>query len=263
MDQPGGRAYQKRIPFENGEFVFDMGPTVLTVPHFIEELFSLDKSQNQFEIPDYPNEITNENTKKYLEIVPILPFYRIYFEDKTYFDYDGDYEHTKKQILELTGSEEEVRGYEKFHSDSKKVFEKGFLELGYAHFENPFDLIKILPDLLQLDVIRNLFSYARKYFNHPKTQFIFSFETLLIGGNPLTIPALYVMIHFVEKTWGIHYATGGTGNLVRAFEKKFTELGGKIEYQAEVEEILLENKDIVLTTDEAISEIEKLEEGLL
>ena len=47
-----------------------------------------------------------------------------------------------------------------------------------------------------------------------------------MGGNPLSVPAIYAMIHFVEKTWGIHYAMGGTGALVRAFVRKFEELGG-------------------------------------
>ena len=48
------------------------------------------------------------------------------------------------------------------------------------------------------------------------------------------------MIHFVEKTWGIHYVMGGTGALVQAYVKKFQELGGVIEYNAEVAEIMVE-----------------------
>ena len=71
-------------------------------------------------------------------------------------------------------------------------------------------------------------------------QRVFSFETLLVGGNPLKVPAIYSMIHFVEKTWGIHYVMGGTGALVQAYVKKFQELGGVIEYNAEVAEIMVE-----------------------
>ena len=46
----GGRAYVRR---EQG-FVFDMGPTVLTVPHFIEELFSLERDHAMLTAPDFP-----------------------------------------------------------------------------------------------------------------------------------------------------------------------------------------------------------------
>ena len=66
---------------------------------------------------------------------------------------------------------------------------------------------------------------------------MFSFETLLVGGNPLKVPAIYAMIHFVEKTWGIHYVKGGTGALVRAFVRKFEELGGALRYGARVAQI--------------------------
>jgi phytoene desaturase len=66
---------------------------------------------------------------------------------------------------------------------------------------------------------------------------VFSFEPLLIGGNPLSVPAIYAMIHFVEKTWGIHFAMGGTGALVRALVRKFEDLGGAMRYNAEVKRI--------------------------
>ena len=95
-------------------------------------------------------------------------------------------------------------------------------------------MLKVVPDLMKLDAVRTLFSFTSKYFQNPKMQQVFSFETLLIGGNPLSVPAIYAMIHFVEKTWGIHYALGGTGALVRAFVTKFEELGGVIEYGAGV-----------------------------
>ena len=100
-------------------------------------------------------------------------------------------------------------------------------------------MLKVVPDLMRLDAVRTLFSFTSKYFKSPKLRQVFSFETLLVGGNPLSVPAIYAMIHFVEKTWGIHYAMGGTGALVRAFVQKFEELGGRIEYGQGVEEILV------------------------
>ncbi len=243
LDAPGGRAYVRKAQ----GFTFDMGPTVITVPHFIEELFSLKRGYSNLSEPDYPPSVLGEekriksgvsggtNTSKYVTLVPILPFYRIYFDDNTFFDYDGDPVTTREQIRQL--APEDLDGYERFHTDAKAIFERGFLELGYTYFGNMGSMFKVLPDLLKLDAVRTLFSFAKKYFKNPKMQQVFSFETLLVGGNPLNVPAIYAMIHFVEKTWGIHFAMGGTGALVQGFVKKFEELGGVIRYNSEVKKI--------------------------
>ncbi len=251
LDAPGGRAYQKRVATPEGEYVFDMGPTVITVPHFIEELFRLQVGQADLGPDDFPAEVRAAErvregnsggpaTSRYVQLRPILPFYRIYFDDGTYFDYDGDPDSTRLQIATL--APEDSVGYERFHEDARAIFERGFLELGYTHFGDMAAMLKVVPDLMKLDAVRTLFGFASKYFSNPKMQQVFSFETLLVGGNPLSVPAIYAMIHFVEKTWGIHYALGGTGALVRAFVQKFEELGGQIRYEAEVEQILTEGR---------------------
>lgn len=243
LGAPGGRAYVRKAD----GFTFDMGPTVITVPHFIEELFRLEPGQPHLSEPDFPASILGDDqrlkagtsggphTSRYVQIVPILPFYRIYFDDGTFFDYDGDPTNTRVQIQAL--APEDLQGYERFHRDAKAIFERGFLELGYTHFGDLGTMLGVVPDLLQLDAVRTLFSFAKKYFKNPKMQQVFSFETLLVGGNPLSVPAIYAMIHFVEKTWGIHFAMGGTGALVRGFVRKFEELGGQLRYHAEVAKI--------------------------
>jgi phytoene desaturase len=252
LDAPGGRAYQKRVAAHEqsdagGEYVFDMGPTVITVPHFIEELFSLELGKAGLGPDDFPQQVRQAEriregnsggpaTSRYVQLRPILPFYRIYFDDGSYFDYDGDPESTRRQVREL--APEDSAGYERFHTDARAIFERGFLELGYTHFGDMATMLKVVPDLMKLDAVRTLFGFASKYFSNPKMQQVFSFETLLVGGNPLSVPAIYAMIHFVEKTWGIHYAMGGTGALVRALVQKFEELGGTVRYGADVEQIL-------------------------
>ena len=246
LDAPGGRAYVRKAD----GFVFDMGPTVLTVPHFIEELFSLEKDAAALGEPDFPNEImdpdarikegitSGPNTSKYVKIIPILPFYRIYFDDGTYFDYDGDPESTRRQIEAI--EPDDLEGYERFHNAARDIFERGFIELGYTYFGDIFSMLKVVPDLVKLDAVRPLFSFVKRYFKSPKLQQVFSFEPLLVGGNPLKVPAIYAMIHFVEKTWGIHFAMGGTGALVNGFVRKFEELGGTMQYDSEVAKIDVE-----------------------
>ncbi|MBT9311690.1 phytoene desaturase family protein [Leptothoe kymatousa] len=244
LDAPGGRGYVRRAD----GFTFDMGPTVITVPHFIEELFSLERDQADLTSPDFPDGIVDEskriksgitsgpNTSRYVKIVPVLPFYRIYFDDGTFFDYDSDPENTQRQILEL-GEPGDWEGYQRFHTAAKAVFDRGFLELGYTHFGTVGDMLRVVPELLKLDAVRSLFSFTSKYFKSDKLRQVFSFEPLLVGGNPLSVPGIYAMIHFVESTWGIHFAMGGTGALVSGFVKKFEDLGGKVIYNSKVEKI--------------------------
>ena len=108
-------------------------------------------------------------------------------------------------------------------------------------------MLSVLPDLLKLDAVRNLFSFTSKYFSNEKLRQVFSYETLLIGGNPFSVPAIYAMIHFVEKTWGVHYVMGGTGELVNGMVKKFEELGGCIRFDAEVASIKVDERDSIFS----------------
>lgn len=248
LDGPGGRAYVRRAQ----GFTFDMGPTVITVPHFIEELFALERGQPNLHLPDFPDAVLAPGashdrrtdrtaTSKYVEIIPITPFYRIYFDDGTFFDYDGDREHTRAQIAAIEPGD--LEGYERFHEAARAIFERGFLQLGYTYFGNIGAMLAVIPELLKLDAVRTLFSFTSKYFKSDKLRQVFSFEPLLIGGNPLAVPAIYAMIHFVEKTWGIHFARGGTGALVQGFVRKFEELGGTMRYNSEVARILITGPD--------------------
>ena len=250
LDKPGGRAYVR----EEQGFKFDMGPTVITVPHFIEELFSLERGQHNLEYQDFPESVLTQeriktgisggpNTSKYCEIVPILPFYRIYFDDGTYFDYDGDPQRTREQIEAI--EPRDLEGYERFHQAAEKIFQRGFLELGYTYFADIPTMLKVIPDLFKLDAVRNLFRFTSKYFISSKLRQVFSFETLLVGGNPLKVPAIYAMIHFVEKTWGIHYVKGGTGALITGLLRKFKEMGGEIRFNSEVKKIVTEKPKVL------------------
>jgi len=261
LDAPGGRAYVRKAD----GFTFDMGPTVLTVPHFIEELFSLQQDHAMLGEPDFPPDVLDENvrvrsgvsggpnTSRYVEIIPILPFYRIYFDDGTFFDYDGDPVSTREQITQL--APEDLAGYEAFHEQARAIFQRGFLTLGYTYFGSLGSMLRVVPDLLRLGAVRSLFGLVSKYFKSDKMRQVFSFEPLLVGGNPMKVPAIYAMIHFVEKTWGIHYAKGGTGALVTALVKKFEEMGGQLRVNAPVQRILVENgvaKGVELASGEKI-----------
>jgi phytoene desaturase len=235
----GGRAYVRRA----AGFTFDMGPTVLTVPHFIEELFALERGAPMLDAPDFPAGVLagvrvtdgvsgGPHTSRYVKIVPVFPFYRIYFDDGTFFDYDADPVNVRTQIARLAPGD--LDGYERFQQAALAIFQRGFIELGYTYFGTVASMVRVVPDLLKLGALQPLFTLVKRYFKSDKMRQVFSFEPLLIGGNPLKVPAIYAMIHFVEKTWGVHFAMGGTGALVAALIRKFEELGGAVRLNAEV-----------------------------
>jgi len=242
LDAVGGRAYARHVD----GFTFDMGPTVITVPHFIEELFALEPGAPNLDGPDFPQAVLDAPritrgesggpaTARYVRLDPVLPFYRIRFHDGTHFDYDGDPAHTRAQIRKLAPGD--LAGYERFHADAEAIFKRGFLELGYTHFGDLGSMLRIAPDLARLGAMQPLHDFVAHRMRSEKLRIVFGFEPLLVGGNPLTVPAIYAMIHFVEKTWGVHYARGGTGALVRAFARKFAELGGTLRLNAGVTRI--------------------------
>ncbi len=248
LPDPGGRA---RVHRAQG-FTFDMGPTVITVPPFIEDLFATAPREPRL-YPDFPPEEGLKATRRYLELIPLDPFYRLHFPDGSHFDYVNDPGRIREAIRTL--APEDLPGYEAFEAWAREVFQKGFLELGFTHFGSLLDLLKVAPALLRLDAVRPLYRKVQGFFKDPRLRQVFSFEPLLIGGNPLMVPALYAMIHFVERNWGVWFAKGGTGALVQALVRKLEELGGRIRYQAPVRRILVRDgrvKGVVLEDGEVL-----------
>lgn len=181
LPDPGGRA---RVHRAEG-FTFDMGPTVITVPPLLEDLFATGPGEPRL-YPDFPHWEGLPHTERYVKLVPLDPFYRIHFPDGTHFDYNNDRDHLLSEIRRLAPEDE--AGYLRFEEAARRIFQRGFLELGFTHFGSLLDLLRVAPDLLRLDAVRPLFSFVRKYFKNPKMRRVFSFESLLIGGTPFPCP---------------------------------------------------------------------------
>ena len=218
----GGRA---RV-FKKDGFVFDGGPTVITAPYLINELFELFK----------------KDPKDYIELSPLKIWYQFIFEDKTKFNYSGDEEEMKNQIESL--SKVDVKGYEKLVTFTKKIFDKGFTELADIPFDKPFVMLQQLPALLKLKSYKSVYSLVSSYIQNEKLRRMFSMHPLLVGGNPFTTTSIYGLILYLEKKWGIHYSMGGTGNIIKGLEKLMNEVGVEIIKNSEVNKIILEKNKI-------------------
>ncbi len=205
-DKLGGRAYV----YQQDGFTFDAGPTVITAPFLIDELFALKGC----------------NTSNYVKIVPVDPFYRIEFHDGRSFEYNGDERATEEHIARFAPSD--VQGYRRMIRDAKAVFQKGFVELADRPFLAFSDMIRIAPDLIRLQSHKTVYDFVAGYVKDPLLRRVFSFHPLLVGGNPFQTTSIYALIHHLEREWGVHYAMGGTGALVNGLGRFFQEMGGQI-----------------------------------
>jgi phytoene desaturase len=214
-DQPGGRA---RV-FQRDGFSFDAGPTVITAPHLFDELFDL----------------FGKDRRDYFELAPVDPFYRVVLPDGRRFDYVGDDERLLAQIAEFNPAD--VVGYKKLVEHSRRIFDVGYTELVDADFSRFGDMMRIVPDLVRLRAYKSLYGLVSDYIRDDALRQVFTFQPLLIGGNPFRAPAIYLLIHWLERKWGIHFAMGGTTAIVTGLVRLLGEVGVELRLRAPVERI--------------------------
>jgi phytoene desaturase len=217
-DRPGGRAYV----YEQDGFTFDAGPTIITAPFLIDELY----------------ELAGKKASDYLDIRPVTPFYRIRFHDGRQFDYTGDPEHIVSEVRRFNPGD--VEGYKRFVEKSHAIFDRAFTDLADKPFSNVTDMLKIAPDLVRLKSHQSVYRLVSTYIKDPCLRQVFSFHPLLIGGNPFQSSSIYSMIHYLERKWGVHYAMGGTGAVVTGLVELFQSMGGRLHLDCRAEEICIE-----------------------
>ena len=217
LDKPGGRAYV----FERDGFKFDAGPTIITAPWMIEDIFTT----------------AGAKASDHVQIVPIDPYYNVRFEDGMVFHYNGEREQVLSEIRRFNPADE--AGYEKFFAETEKVFSAG-MSLVDQPFSTVGSMLKVAPKLALLQAQRSVVTFVNKYIKDPRLQQVFSFHPLLIGGNPFQASCLYTLVHTLEQKWGVHFVMGGTGALVRGLLDCFTNIGGTLTLNAEVREIIVD-----------------------
>jgi len=222
-DQPGGRAYVYR---DQG-FIFDAGPTVITAPELLSELFSL----------------AGKSLDRYVDMVPVQPFYRLFWEDGYQFDYSDDVEAIEKQIA--SKSPRDMEGYRNFLRYSEEVFKQGYENLAHVPFLNWWSMASVVPQLVRLEAYRSVFSMVSKFIQDPHLRQLFSFHSLLVGGNPFTTTSIYTLIHCLERKWGVFFPKGGTGALVQGLVRLFQELGGQLKLATPVSRIITRDKAVI------------------
>ncbi len=205
-DRPGGRAYV----WERDGFTFDAGPTVITDPDCLRELWALSG-----------NEMMQDVT-----IVPVTPFYRLNWPDGTNFDYSNDEPRLNEEIGKLDPAD--IEGYRRFLEYSAGVYQEGYVKLGAVPFLDFKSMLKAAPALAKYQAWRSVYSIVSSFVRSEKLREALSFHTLLVGGNPMSTSSIYALIHKLEKDGGVWFAMGGTNRLISGMVRHLERLGGEV-----------------------------------
>lgn len=214
-DKPGGRAYY----WEKAGFTFDAGPTVITAPEALEELWALSGHR-------MADDVT---------LAPINPFYRLNWADGTNFDYSNDDATLTSEIAKLDPAD--IAGYRRFLDYSAGVYREGYEKLGHVPFLDFTSMVKAAPHLAKYQAWRSVYSMVSSFVKNEKLRQALSFHTLLVGGNPMTTSAIYALIHKLERDSGVWCAIGGTNRLIAGMVRLFERLGGVLRLGDQVAEI--------------------------
>lgn len=217
LDQPGGRA----SVFKQDGFTFDAGPTVITAPTCLEDVFN----------------VIGKRLEDYCELLPVYPFYQLCWEDGTRFNYGDNLNETLKQILDISGKQD-AEGYKEFLAYTEEVFKEGYEKLSDEAFLDWWSMIRVSPQLISLKAYQSVYKTVSQFISNEKIRQVFSFHSLLVGGNPFETSSIYTLIHFLEKKWGVTFPKGGTGALIQAMVKAFKEANGKLLLNCELDEIV-------------------------
>ena len=204
--KPGGRAYM----WERDGHIFDAGPTVITDPACLEELWTLSGSDMAQDV----------------KLLQVQPFYRLAWGDGLQFDYSNQEAQLRAEIAKLNPAD--VDGYERFLQYSRGVYEEGYVKLGAVPFLNFSSMVRAAPALMKHQAWRSVYNLVSHYVQNEKLRQALSFHTLLVGGNPMNTSSIYALIHHLEKTGGVWFAQGGTNKLIKGMIALFERLGGKL-----------------------------------
>jgi phytoene desaturase len=232
--QLGGRAQV----LEREGFRHDAGPTVITAPFLLDELFAL----------------FGRRRSDHVALVPLAPWYRFHFPGGATFDYGGPIEETLAAIRAVEPADAD--GYLGLLEHSRRLYDKGFAELAGHPFHEAGTMARQVPALLRLRADRSVWQLVCRHLRHPRLREALSIQPLLVGGSPFDTTGIYGLIHYLERRWGVYYAVGGTGLLVAALGRLMEEQGIAIRLETTVSRVLLEGRratGVELVTGERLS----------
>ncbi len=217
LDVPGGRG---SAIWQDGHR-FDLGPTIVTVPQLYRDLWAACGR-------DFDADVTLKS---------LDPFYEIRWPDGTTFVAQQDTDKLRAEVAKL--APHDVAGFDRFLKDSAARYWFGFEDLGRRSMHQLWELIKVLPTFAMLRADRSVYAHAARRVKDEKLRMALSFHPLFIGGDPMHVTSMYILVAYLEKEFGVHYAMGGLAGMARAMADVIEDQGGTLLMETEVDEIVV------------------------
>ncbi len=218
LDLPGGRGSS----ITQGGHRFDLGPTIVTVPQGLRDLWSA----------------CGREFDRDVDLRALDPFYEIKWQDGSTFTARQSTDAMRAEVARL--SPKDLPGYDRFLKDSERRYWFGFEDLGRRSMHRFADLLKVLPTFAKLRADKSVYAHAASRVKDERLRFALSFHPLFIGGDPFHVTSMYILVSHLEKEFGVHYAMGGVGAIALAMAGVVASQGGHLQLNAEVDEILIE-----------------------
>ncbi len=223
----GGKLNEKKL----GGYRFDAGPSLLTMPFVIDELF----------------EFCGFSRKDFLEFMPIEPICRYFYPDGARLDASSHIEKMKREIAQLSPRDAEV--YENFLAYTERIYKLTADIFLFSPIHEFAEILKWrnLPTLLrlpQIDPLRTVHGGVSRFFKDARLVQLFDRYATYNGSNPYRAPATLNVIPYVEYVLGSYYIRGGMYRLAEALQQLACRLGVKIQTSARVEKILHDNRRV-------------------
>ena len=219
LDRPGGRGSS----ITQGGHRFDLGPTIVTVPQGLRELWAA----------------CGRDFDADVRLVPMDPFYEIRFADGETFTARQDAQAMQAEVARLSPGD--VKGYQRFLKDSEARYWFGYEDLGKKPMTRLWDTLKVIPKFAAMRADRSVYGHAAARVRDEHLRFALSFHPLFIGGDPFNVTSMYILVSHLETAFGVHYAMGGVQAIAAAMTRVIEAQGGQVLHGAEVDEILAKN----------------------
>ena len=203
-------------------FTFDMGPSILTMPHIFRNLF----------------EQAGKKLEDYVDIQTVEPHWRNFFEDGTVFNLSSDQNTMRSELQKL--DKKSVAEFEQFMTYAKKLgqtSEQGYFSEGLDSFGKLLKHYGLIRSLLDFDVFRSMDQGVRRFISNPKLIEVLNYFIKYVGSSPYDAPALLNLLPYIQFEYGLWYVKGGMYELAIAMVKLAEELGVKIHLNSEVTRI--------------------------
>ncbi|TGD42907.1 phytoene desaturase [Pseudotabrizicola sediminis] len=217
LDRAGGRGSS----ITQGGHRFDLGPTIVTVPQGLRDLWA----------------VCGRDFDAAVALKPMDPFYEIRFADGETFTARQDDAAIKAEVARISSSDS--KGYAKFLKDSEARYWFGYEDMGRKPMHKLWQTAKAIPTFIRMRADRSVYGHAASRVKDEHLRFALSFHPLFIGGDPFNVTSMYILVSHLEKAFGVHYAMGGVQAIADAMVGVIQSQGGEVVQGAEVDEITI------------------------